>query len=172
MSESTPTPRNIQLLTEVRTFVEQTSGLSCLVAEDGFLRVTQAVDGKYFSFNPSLLSEVVHRFDSDGKVFIQLNFNSGLKVLLTETLVGFKPEPMSGLDMGKLPKVVTTPDLVSVLEAIEDSLSSDDVVDHELDILKRVYTSILRGAENVGFSLEFERRWLERLAPARFRASA
>lgn len=157
---------------EVANFVGQTQGLSSSRTAEGQVQVTQTVDGKFFRFKPEDLTEVVHRFDTDGKVFIQVNFTNGLKVLLTETLVGFKPQQISGLDMTKIPKVVTTPDLVSVLEAIEETLDSDSVVDSELEILKRVYTSILKGGELAGFELTFERRWLERLTPSRFRASA
>ena len=35
--------------------------------------------------------------------------------------MGFKPVEIVGLDMSRIPKVVTTPDLVSVFEAIEDA---------------------------------------------------
>lgn len=172
MSESQGTTKTAQLLQEVSAFVGQAQGLSFVEAEGGRMQVTQAVDGKFFRFDPQDLSEVVHRFDTDGKVFIQVNFKSGLKVLLTENLVGFKPEQVTGLDMTKLPKVVTTPDLVSVLEAIEETLGSDTLIDHELEILKRVYHAILKGGELAGFDLHFERRWLERLTPSTFRASA
>ncbi|MBX3018579.1 MAG: hypothetical protein KF767_11870 [Bdellovibrionaceae bacterium] len=172
MSDSDSTVNTAQLLHEVSAFVGQAQGLSFIEADGGRMQVTQSVDGKCFRFNPQDLSEVVHRFDTDGKVFIQVNFKSGLKVLLTENLVGFKPEQVMGLDMTKLPKVVTTPDLVSVLEAIEETLSSDSLVEHELEILKRVYHAILKGGELAGFDLHFERRWLERLTPSAFRASA
>lgn len=172
MSSSSTTPKTAQLLQEVSSFLGQAHGLKFIETDEGKVQVTQSVDGKQFRFNPAELSEVVHRFDTDGKVFIQVNFQSGLKVLLTENLVGFKPEQVSGLDMTKIPKVVTTPDLVSVLEAIEDSMGSDAMIDHELEILKRVYHAILKGGESAGFDLNFERRWLERLTPSAFRASA
>ena len=172
MSESEASSKSAQLMHEVSAFVGQAQGLSFVETKEGPVQVTQAVDGKIFRFNPEDLTEVVHRFDTDGKTFIQVNFTNGLKVLLTENLVGFKPEQVAGLDMAKIPKVVTTPDLVSVLEAIEDTLGSDTFVDTELEVLKRVYHSILKGGESAGFDLMFERRWLERLTPSRFRASA
>ena len=86
--------------------------------------------------------------------------------------MGFKPLETSGLDMGKIPKVVTTPDLISVFEAIEDSMSSDATPDHEVEILKKVFLAILQGGELAGFNLEFERRWMTRLVPSKIRASA
>lgn len=171
MSQSSPS-QSSRLLEEVLGFIDHTNGLTSTMNQDGSVRIQQEVDGKSFRFSQDDLSEVVNRFDSDGKPFIQVNFASGLKILLTDSLVGFKPEQIFGLDMSKLPRVVTTPDLVSVLEAIEESLSGDLPQDHEIDILKRVYQAILVGAENAGFELTFERNWIARLAPTRFRASA
>lgn len=172
MSQSAPSQKVTRLLEEVLGFVDHSNGLTSNLLEDGSVQIVQQVDGKSFRFQQEDLTEVVNRFDSDGKPFIQVNFNSGLKVLLTDSLVGFKPEQVIGLDMRKLPRVVTTPDLMSVLEAIEESLSSDMTQEQEIEILKRVYQSILFGAENAGFDLKPERTWLARLAPTRFRASA
>lgn len=78
-------------------------------------------------------------------------------MLLTDSLIGFKPTETVGLDMSRLPKVVTTPDLKSVYDAIEDSLSADVIQSAEVEILKKVYLSILLGAENIGFNLSEER---------------
>lgn len=161
-----------QLLEEVLNFVDQSSGLSCRLTNDGVVSVDQAADGKIYSFQSGALDEVLHRCDSDGKDFIQLNFKSGIKVLFTDTLVGFKPSEVVGLDMGKIPKVVTTPDLMSVFEALEETLSSDAANENEVEILKRVYQAILVGGEDAGFDLRFEKNWLSRLMTSQSRASA
>lgn len=172
LNETPASPNREQLLEEVLGFVDQSGGLSSTLSEAGSVSIFQNVDGKYFTFSSEELHEVVSRFDADGKPFIQINFRSGLKVLLTDNLVGFKPKEIFGLDMAKIPKVVTTPDLLSVLEAIEDNLSADVPQDHEIEILKRVYHSILLGGELAGFDLTFEKNWLGRLAPSRMKASA
>jgi hypothetical protein len=170
---SSQSQSGFDLMEQILGFVDQSSGLrSNFLDNEQKLSVEQSVDGKVFQFQIQDLQEVLNRFDGDGKAFVQLNFSSGLKVLLTDTLVGFKPKQVLGLDMAKLPKVVTTPDLVSVFEAIEDNLSSDGVADGEVEILKRVYQSILMGAELAGFDLSEERNWLGRLAPLKLRASA
>jgi len=164
--------KSSQMLEEILTFVEKSGGLSSNIKESGVIAIQQAIDGKIFRFNSLELIEVLQRVDADGKQFIQVNFQSGNKVLFTDSLVGFKPRETLGLDMTKIPRVVTTPDLVSVFEAIEDSLSSDSTPDHEVDILKKVFMAILHGGEFAGFDLAFERRWLARLVPSKFRASA
>lgn len=162
---------NIAELDSILNFLDASKGLSGQVGETGKVQVRQDVDGKLFSFYAYDVSEVLQRADSDGKSFLQLNFKSGNKVLLTDTLVGFKPIETFGLDMSRIPKVVTTPDLLSVFEAIEEAMGSDGI-DHEVEILKKVYQAILQGGEKVGFDLSFERRWINRLIASKLRASA
>jgi hypothetical protein len=158
-------------LDHILNFVDGSKGLGAKLTESGKVQVRQDLDGKCFTFVSSEVSEVLHRTDSEGKGFLQLNFRSGSKVLLTETLVGFKPVETFGLDMGRIPKVVTTPDLVSVFEAIEESLGAD-TGDNEVEILKKVYQAILSGGEKVGFELSFERKWINRLLASKLKASA
>lgn len=172
MSESEMSQKPSQMLEEILAFVDKSNGLDSQVAEDGTVSIAQNLDGKIFKFAFEEISEVLQRFDADGKQFIQVNFQSGNKVLFTENLVGFKPRETTGLDMTKIPKVVTTPDLVSVFEAIEESLSSDATPDYEVEILKKVFQAILQGGENAGFDLTFERKWLARLVSNSFKASA
>lgn len=166
-------PKPSQLLEEIVTFLKGTSGLSCSIAEtNSVVVVDQAIDGKKFKFQVNELADVLKRVDADGKGFIQVNFNSGTKVLFTDNLVGFKPRETFGLDMAKIPRVVTTPDLMSVFEAIEESMSSDATPEQEIEILKKVFHSILQGGELAGFDLTYERTWLHRLLGSRYRASA
>jgi hypothetical protein len=158
-------------LSNILSFVDRTTGLKAAFQEDGTVEIKQSLDGKAFHFEADHVSEVLNRMDSDGRPFIQINFRDTHKVLLTDNLVGFKPSETWGLDMTRIPKVVTTPDLRSLLDAIEDSLGSDQT-ESEVEILKKVYYSILTGAEKIGFELPFERRCLERLMATKIRASA
>lgn len=158
-------------LDSILNFVDASKGLDAKVSESGRVQIRQAIDGKMFAFNPAEVGEVLHRSDSDGKGFLQLNFKNGNKVLLTDSLIGFKPNETFGLDMSRIPKVVTTPDLVSVFEAIEESLGSE-TPEPEIEILKKVYQAILSGGEKVGFELSFERKWINRLAASKLKASA
>ena len=156
----------------ILNFVDSSKGLRAKISESGRVQIRQDLDGKLFHFHSLDATEVLHRADSEGKPFIQINFKNGAKVLLTETLVGFKPIETLGLDMARIPKVVTTPDLVSVYEAIEESLSSDSSLDTEIEILKKVYIAIIAGGEKVGFDLGTEREWLNRLLASKLKASA
>lgn len=158
-------------LDAILNYVDSSKGLSYSSSEGSFVQITQKIDKKIFVFNSSEVLEVLHRSDSEGKSFLQINFNNSTKVLITEALIGFKPLEIFGLDMSRLPKVVTTPDLQSVFDAIEESLGSD-TNDHEAEILKKVFQAILGGAEKAGFRLDSEKEWINRLAASSFKASA
>jgi hypothetical protein len=159
-------------LDSILNYVDSSRGLKAKVGEVGKVQVLQDLDGKIFSFHSHDISEILHRTDADGKPFLQLNLKGGFKVLFTDTLIGFKPVETLGLDISRIPKVVTTPDLLSVFEAIEESMGAESGVDTEIEILKKVYFSILAGGEQVGFDLSFERKWLNRLIASRSKACA
>lgn len=165
--DSTQRPANLDPKELVKVFVEQSSGLSLKEGTNGELSIFQQVDGKSIRILLNNIEEVLSRQDSEGHHFIQVNFFDGKKIIITEKLVGFKPIETTGLDVRKLPKVVTTPDLVSVIEAIEESLSSQNSRAEEIDVLKRVFDSVLQGAEAVGFELTNERSWLNFITTSR-----
>ncbi len=148
---------------QINEFVAKSSGLKSKLSDAKKLHIHQTTDGKNIVFPIAELEEVISRIDSDGHPFLQVNFLSGKKILLTQNLIGFKPAPSRGLDLGKLPKVVTTPDLLSVVEAIEDTMSTTPAQPEELDVLKKVFDSVLRGAEAVGFDTTPERIWMQGL---------
>ena len=145
-------------------FIQTSPGLMAKAGHNGTICIQQRVDGKSLDLLSEDIEEVISRLDSDGHGFLQINFLDGQKILLTQRLVGFKPAPSPGLDMTKLPKVVTTPDLISVVEAIEDNLNSENSHPIELDILRKVFDSVVSGGEAIGFDLAKERDWLHRLS--------
>jgi len=155
-------------------FVTNSSGLSTKPehVEDARVIISQLADGKELEFLQADVEEVLQRQDSDGKTFLQVNFKTGKKILLTDNLIGFKPAVCRGLDMGKLPKVVTTPDLLSVVEAIEETLGSHGTTGEDVEVLRRVFDSVLVGGESVGFDLTSERIWLHQFCMGERKASA
>ncbi len=159
------------MLEEILRFIGGSSGLR-VVSGSSFLEITQLSDKRKLHVALAELELVMWREDQDGRPFLQLNMSGNKKILLTDQLVGFKPKPTTGLDLKKLPRVVTTPDLVSVLEAIEEALSSPELFNPEAEMLKKAYYAIVVGAENVGFKMESERDWIIRLmASVKQRAS-
>ena len=161
-----------RLLEEIENYVQNSTGLLIEKLNSDEVSIHQQIDGKKFHFRMTALEDVLDRTDVDGKPFIQVNFTTGYKVLFTDTLVGFKPRETLGLDMSKIPRVVTTPDLVSVLTAIEDGMSSENMAEYEIDVLKRVYSAIIQGGECAGFDLSVEKTWLGRILPSKMKASA
>ncbi len=158
-----------ELLDQIVKYVETTSGLKTDWSDESEVSISQSADAKSIVIQILDLKDVLIREDSNGKSFIQVNLFDGKKLLLTEALIGFKPFPTAGLDLRDLPKVVTTPDLLSVFEATEEAISSDATLS-EVDTLKKVFEAILLGGEAIGFDLSEEKSWFQRLA--NFKASA
>jgi hypothetical protein len=153
-------------------FVEQAAGLSLLQASRETLRIRQSSDGKSLLIPMDQIEKVLTRFDQDGERFLQVNFVNGNKILLTCKLVGFRPHRTQGLDLSQVPSVVTTPDLISVVEALEDSLQGPESDPREVESLRRLFHSVVEGAERVGFDLTDEKAWLMRLNRSGNKASA
>ncbi len=171
MGHSKPSTAALSDLDTILNYIDHSQGLQAQVTDNGRIQVFQKVDGKVFNFSSAEVAEVISRTDADAKPFLQVNFRSSNKVLFTDTLIGFKPIETVGLDMTRIPKVVTTPDLMSVFEAIEEALGSE-AIDNEVEVLKKVYYAILSGAEKAGCDLAFEKAWISRLLASNFRASA
>lgn len=149
-----------QHINEVLNFLESQSQFSYKFVENT-LELTQKEDSKNMSIDFSSVEKVLDRQDVDGSRFIQVNFTQGSKILITKSLVGFKPIELVGFDLTRIPRVVTTIDLKSVAKAIEDLFDSDETseIKAEIEVLKKVYQSILLGAENIGFKMQAEKVW-------------
>ena len=157
---------------QICDFVRLSSGLRLVSCDDQIIVIHQKADNRQFEVTISTLEEVLIRKDGENSAFLQVNFCGGKKILLTDNLIGFKPSHFPGLDLTKLPRVVTTPDIQSVIAAIEESLSNETMLFEEVDVLRKVFESVLLVAENVGFDLPTERAWLKRLSSMRMSASA
>lgn len=149
-----------QNMNEILNFLESKSQFKFALS-NGTLELRQSEDNKKIEIKNDDIEKVLVRQDLDGSQFLQINFSSGIKILITQTLIGFKPYEILGFDSSRIPRVVTTVDLISVSKAIEQFFDSDDAPDTkaELEILKKVYQSILLGAENIGFKMNVEKKW-------------
>lgn len=155
----TATRKQLVLLERIVEFSQASNGLELELQNQSLLRIRQRVDGHTMYLNASRLQDILMRSDSDGRSFVQVNFEDGLKILITDRLIGFKPvlKRASAGALAKLPRVVTTPDLLSVLEAMEEAV---DAADRDLSVLRELFESIVCGAEKVGFDVAKEKAWL------------
>ncbi len=147
-------------LTLIREFLDTNTGLDCDFIDENKVRITQSIDGKSIEIDKLVVEQILERKDSTGQPFLQVNFMTGSKILLTKNLIGFKPIQLSGLDFEKIPNVVTTPDLLSIVEALSEF---DGTEDSEVLTLRMMFSSILEGGEAVGFNLSKERLWLSQV---------
>jgi len=151
-------------INEVANFLESRSQFLFSFSEET-LELTQKEDAKKMVIDFKRVEKVLDRQDVDGSRFIQINFSQGAKILITNSLVGFKPTELVGFDLSRIPRVVTTIDLKSVSKAIEDLFDSEESSETrtEIEVLKKVYQSILLGAENIGFKMQAEKQWFSSL---------
>ena len=149
---------------DISDFVFQSEGLLFSTNEKkDLIKIFQNNDKKNISFKASEIKEILKREDEKKEKFLQVNFKNGKKILLTRKFVGFAPANCHGLDIDKLPKVVTTSDLLNVIEAIEGSLYGKEPYEEDFSEVKLFFESIACGAESIGFNLTGERLWVERL---------
>ena len=120
---------------------------------------------KTLSFPESDIEKVLQRKNSCGEDFLQIDFKNGKKILLTHEFIGFSPAECSDRKIEELPKVVTTADLLNVIEAMEGSLYGTDQYQESLNDIKLFFEMIASGAESIGFDLTGERLWVDRLCP-------
>ena len=145
-------------------FVEENKGLLLIENKRSeTLEIHQSLDKKHISFNRRAVDNILKRKDAHNEPFLQIDFCSGKKILLTKSLIGFAPAACAGLDPCKLPKVVTTSDLLSVIEAIESSIQGQENYEEKLEDVQLFFESIAGGAEAVGFHMAGERLWVEKL---------
>ena len=159
----------------ISQFVKSCEGVELDVETEEFVVLKQGLDHKSLKIFYSEVSKVLERVDPCNQAFLQVNFINSEKLLLTDTLVGFKPLHKEGLEMDKIPKIVTTPDLLNIIEAIEDLMDSTIPDEVEVEVLRQLFFSVLEGAERVGFDLSREKTWIAHLnlcVPGQFKASA
>ena len=150
----------------IEGFLSQNKKLTLIKhPETNKIILRQDHDKKTLCFYESDIEKIFTRTDYNGENFLQVNFKNSKKILLTDEFVGFPPAVCSGIESKKLPKVVTTADLLSVIEAMESSLYGTDQYQESLHDVRLFFEAIASGAESIGFSLIGERLWVEKLFP-------
>lgn len=163
---SFPIPKD-DTKTTIEAFLSNSKKLSILDSDKKYNKITlfQNYDRKTLSFEVEDVKKVLERKDYKGQSFLQVNFKNGKKILLTQEFIGFAPAVGVGIDVFKLPKVVTTADVLNVIEAIESAIYGTEQYQESLYEAKMFFESIAAGAESIGFDLTGERLWVERLVP-------
>jgi hypothetical protein len=156
-----------ELFARVVEFVENSTGLKKSDLRSDAVCIQQLADHKEIWVHLHELEDVLLRSDTEAQEFIQINFCHGKKLLLTDRLVGFKPISQRDLETNRLPRVVTTPDILSVFETIQETYLEGDISSQRnITVLKQIFEAVLKGGEAVGFDLAAERSWLNRFPAA------
>lgn len=153
----------VKLLSLIQDYVSEYEHMQLKQISDDTWVIEQILDKKYLTFCTDDVESVLTRTDLESKLFLQVNFKTNKKILITEKLIGFKPLPGKDLDPTKLPKVVTTQDLLSVYQALEETLFLSDDHDDEFKVLKKIFEAVISGGEDVGITMSEEKGWIARL---------
>ena len=164
LNETHASAEQLQHFRRLVDFCRKASGYRVLHLSEGALVLEQMIDRRSLRICANWIEDILDRADQDGQLFLQVNFADDRKVLITDRLIGFKPQPRANREgaehaVRRLPRVVTTPDMGSVLVAMNESFDkSDDRT--ELATLRVLYDAILRGAALIGFEVTEDRRRL------------
>ncbi len=167
MNQHADSGQQIEYKQKLIGFIRASTGLEIVELQPNELLLQQKVDAKSIHIKVNEIQNLIQRADTDGVPFLQVNLKDNKKVLVTENLIGFKPAFLNGLDPTRVPKVVTTQDLRSVFDAIEEALYLNEDPNEEIQLLKKIFDSVIAGGEQIGFDLTKEKSWLLRL-PIRF----
>ena len=153
----------------LQSFLSKSKKLSLVETQksDTEFSILQKDDRKRIFIVKENIEKVLEREDQNGEMFLQINFKNGKKIILTEEFIGFAPAACVGLFTKKLPKVVTTADLLNVIDAIEGSVYGTEQYQESLSDVKLFFEAIASGAESIGFDLTGERLWVEKIIPSR-----
>lgn len=172
LNQQTETNKLSEFKQKMIEFIQSSAGLEVLDSQSTDFAIRQKVDLKSIVIKIDQIQNLIQRADTEGVPFLQVNLKDNKKILITENLIGFKPAVLGGLDTSRIPKVVTTQDLRSVFDAIEEALYLNENPNEEIQLLKKIFDSVIAGGEHIGFDLNRERSWLLRLPINFFNLSA
>ena len=150
--------------TLIEDFILKSDQLALLKEENSkTFTILQMSDKKKLSFQEKDVDRVLERKRDNQDDFLQINFKNGKKILLTKDYIGFAPAKSLHVDFTRFPKVVTTADLFSMIESIENTLYNSADCKESLAEVHNFFEVIASGAESVGFDVSSERVWIEKL---------
>lgn len=135
-------------------FIKKASGLKIKQQDKYFIIIEQLEDKsclKVFFHNISYISFAK---DDTGGQYIQIDFLNKTKCILTDSLIGFSPVKSLLLNKNALPEVVSSIDLLNIIEAFEANLRNSGEAEEFL-FLNQVYHAVLNGGKQIGIEWDF-----------------
>ncbi|MBE8221821.1 MAG: hypothetical protein HAW60_03740 [Bdellovibrionales bacterium] len=135
-------------------FVSKADGLNIKQQTSDYVIIEQNEDRSFLKVFFNNISCITFSKKEQGECYIQLNFINNTKCILTNGLIGFAPIKSILLDKNSLPEIVSSIDLLNIIEAFEDSLRNSGESEDFL-FLSQVYHSVLNGGKNIGIEWNF-----------------
>ncbi|MBE8162641.1 MAG: hypothetical protein HAW63_01470 [Bdellovibrionaceae bacterium] len=136
------------------SFINKASGLQIKKSTNDYIIIEQLEDKSFLKIFFHHIDYISFSKDARKESYIQLNFINNTKCILTSDLIGFSPVKSLLLNKNSLPEVVSSIDLLNILEAFEASLRNSGNSEDFL-FLNQVYNAVLNGGKKVGMEWNF-----------------
>lgn len=135
-------------------FIKNAKGLRVKQQGQNFITIEQLEDKSFLKVFFYQIRHVSQSPESNKDSYIQINFTNNTKCILTDNLIGFAPIKSFLLDKNALPEVVSSMDLLNIIEAFESNLRNSGEPEDFL-FLNQVYHSVLNGGKHIGIEWNF-----------------
>lgn len=136
------------------SFIKKTRGLRVKNQNLTSITIEQKEDKSFLKIFFHQISHISLASETKKEDYIQINFINKTKCILTESLIGFAPIKSLLLDKNSLPEVVSSIDLLNILEAFEANLRNSGEIEDFL-FLNQVYHAVLNGGKHIGLEWDF-----------------
>lgn len=151
MKASTITAENKSTLL---SFINKAAGLRLKQQSHNYITIEQLEDKSFLKIFFHHISYISFSKETSNKNYIQLNFTNNTKCILTNNLIGFAPIKSLLLEKSSLPEVVSSMDLLNIIEAFEANLRNSGEPEDFL-FLSQVYHAVLNGGKKIGIEWNF-----------------
>lgn len=135
-------------------FIKKTEGLRIKQQAQYYIVIEQIEDKSFLKIFFHHISHISFSSEKQNGHYIQVNFTNHTKCILTNHLIGFAPVKSLLLDKNALPEVVSSMDLLNIIEAFESNLRNSGEAENFL-FLNQVYHAVLNGGKQVGIEWNF-----------------
>lgn len=135
-------------------FIKKATGLRLKQQSNNYIIIEQLEDKSFLKIFFHHISYISCSKEKQGDHYIQLDFTNNTKCILTNNLIGFAPIKSLLLKKNCLPEVVSSMDLLNIIEAFESNLRNSGEPEDFL-FLSQVYYAVLNGGKNIGIEWDF-----------------
>lgn len=135
-------------------FINKAKGLRIKKQDKNIIVIEQLEDKSCLKIFFHNIHYISFAKDSVNGQYMQIDFTNKTKCILTDNLIGFAPVKSLLLNKNALPEVVSSIDLLNIIEAFEAHLRNSGVAEEFL-FLNQVYHAVVNGGKQIGIEWNF-----------------